>query len=161
VTWAESYHGQLRATVGDDRVVIFVGARCVVRDAGGQILLIKRSDNGAWSNPAGAMELGDTFATCAARELWEETGLTATSLVPFAVYSGPHASTNQYGHTYQVVTMAFLVESWTGELVRETDETTDAGFFAPGAMPEGVADSVATILADLATYEATGKFVAK
>jgi 8-oxo-dGTP pyrophosphatase MutT (NUDIX family) len=161
MSWADSYHGRLRETVGDDRVVLFVGARCVVRDAGGRILLIKRSDNGTWSNPAGAMELGDTMETCAARELWEETGLTATSLVPFAIYSGPHASTNQYGHTYQVVTMAFLVESWTGDLVRETDETTDAGFYPPDALPRGVAASVPVVLADLAAFEATGKFVAK
>jgi len=161
VSWEDSYHGQLRATVGDDRVVIFVGARCVVRDADGRILLIRRSDNGSWGLPAGGMELGDTLAETAARELWEETGLTATSLVPFAVYSGPHAQTNMYGHAYQYIAMAFLVESWTGELVTETDETTDAAFHLPDALPEDTGLSVTTALADLATYEATGMFVAK
>jgi ADP-ribose pyrophosphatase YjhB (NUDIX family) len=161
VSWEDSYHGQLRATVGDDRVVIFVGARCVVRDADGRVLLIRRSDNGMWGMPAGGMELGNTLAETAARELWEETGLTATSLVPFAVYSGPDAQINMYGHAYQYIAMAFLVESWTGELLTETDETTDARFYALGALPADTGLSVTTTLADLATWEATGMFVAK
>jgi 8-oxo-dGTP pyrophosphatase MutT (NUDIX family) len=49
--------GQLRILAGDERTLILVGARCVVRDGDGRVLLIKRSDNGEWALPAGSMEL--------------------------------------------------------------------------------------------------------
>jgi ADP-ribose pyrophosphatase YjhB (NUDIX family) len=158
--WAESYHGQIRALAGDEPVLIFVGARCVARDADGRVLLIRRRDNGLWALPAGAMEIGDSIAACAARELREESGLRAGEVTPFAMYSGPdYTSTNMYGHTYQVFSTAFLVESWSGELLTETDETTGAGFFAPDDMPEPLSPNVARALADLATFEETGRLV--
>ena len=152
--------GKVRARVGDDEVLLFVGARVVLLDGRGHVLLIQRSDNGYWSLPAGAMEIGESIAEAAARELWEETGLTATGLTPFAAYTGPkHTRTNQWGHTYQLHTTAFRVDGWTGELVTRTDETTDARFFPPGELPEPVSDSVQETLADLAEFEATGQFL--
>ena len=40
LNWAESYHGKLRALAGDEEVLIMVGARCLLRDDQGRILLI-------------------------------------------------------------------------------------------------------------------------
>ena len=40
-----------------------------------QIMLIKRSDNGLWAVPGGLVEVGETLAEAAQRELWEETGV--------------------------------------------------------------------------------------
>src|SRR5689334_20458429 len=152
--------GKVRACVGDDEVLLFVGARVVLRDERGHVLLIQRSDNGYWSLPAGAMEIGESIADAAARELWEETGLTATGLTPFAAYTGPrHTRTNQWGHTYQLHTTAFRIDGWTGELVTRTDETTDAGYFTLDALPAPVTDSVRETLADLAEFETTGRFL--
>ena len=54
-----------------------IGARAVIRDPGGRILLIQRNDNSRWALPAGTMELGQTLRDCAIREVYEETGLTA------------------------------------------------------------------------------------
>jgi 8-oxo-dGTP pyrophosphatase MutT (NUDIX family) len=100
VAWADSYLGSLRALAGD-RVLLFVGARSLVRDKAGRILLIRRADNGYWALPAGALEVGESIAECATREVYEETGLTATELTPIALYSGaPHIHTDMYGHTY-------------------------------------------------------------
>ncbi|WP_370457861.1 NUDIX domain-containing protein [Actinoplanes sp. OR16] len=50
-----------------------VGARAVLRDPDGRVLLIKRSDNGRWALPAGTMELGQTLHDCAIRETDETT----------------------------------------------------------------------------------------
>src|SRR5690348_14924454 len=137
--------GKVRASVGDDEVLLFVGARVVLRDRRGHVVLIQRADNGYWSLPAGAMEIGESIAEAAARELREETGLTATGLTPFASYTGPeYTGTNQWGHTYQLHTTAFRVDAWTGDLVTRTDETTDARFFPPGELPEPVSGSVRT-----------------
>ncbi|MFI6821511.1 NUDIX domain-containing protein [Micromonospora sp. NPDC050187] len=161
VSWAESYVGQLRALAGD-RTLMFVGARAVLRDQHGRVLLIQRSDNGHWSMPAGAMELGESIADCAVREVREETGLRALRVSAFALYTGPDRThTNMYGHTYQVFTAAFRVDEWDGELLRITDETTDAGFFHPGGFPAPLSPSVAETLADLAVFEQTDRLILK
>ena len=116
IPWAESYLGQLRALAGE-RPLLFVGARAIVRDDQGRVLLIKRSDNGRWALPAGAMELGESITDCGARELYEETGLRAAGLTPYALYTGPaYTFTNMYADTYQLFMVAFRVDGWAGEL---------------------------------------------
>jgi len=160
VGWDDSYQGKLRKAVGDEEIVLFVGARVVLRDEAGRVLLVRRSDNGEWALPAGAMEIGESIAEAAVRELHEETGLTATALTPFALYTGKrYIKANMFGHTYQLHTTAFRVDTWTGELVTRTDETTDARFYPPDALPEPLAFSVRDSLRDLAEFEATGRFV--
>ena len=155
--WPDSYLGKVRAAAGDDEVLLFVGARCVVRDEAGRILLIRRADNGHWAFPAGAMEVGESVIENAARETFEETGLRPTELIPFALYTGArHTYTNMFGHTYQLHITAFRVDAWEGELVTQTDETTDARWFVPDALPEPLSGSVPVTLADLATFESTG-----
>jgi ADP-ribose pyrophosphatase YjhB (NUDIX family) len=159
IPWAESYLGQLRALAGE-RVLFFVGARCIVRDDAGRVLLIRRADNGRWAMPAGAMELGESVADCGVRELYEETGLTAASVTPFAMYTGPaYTYTNMWGHTYQLFITAFRVDAWAGDLVLVTDETTDARFFALDELPES--PILAETLADLTAFERTGQMVLK
>ena len=161
MSWAESYLGQLRAVAGE-RTLLFVGARTVVRDDEGRVLLIRRSDNGHWAVPAGAMELGESIADCGVRELYEETGLTAGALTPYALYTGPaYTFTNMYDHTYQLFIVAFRVDGWTGELLRVTDETTDARFYAADELPPTLSPVVHETLADLASFERTGTLVLK
>lgn len=157
--WARSYLGQLRLAAGD-RVLLFVGARCVVRDTDGRVLLIQRSDDGHWAMPAGAMEIGESIAECAARETREETGLRVIALTPFAMYTGAaHTSTNMFGDTYQLHVSAFRVDAFEGELVTRTDETLDARFFDVQRLPSPLTPTVRRALADLATFESTGIFV--
>jgi 8-oxo-dGTP pyrophosphatase MutT (NUDIX family) len=160
LTWAESYLGRVRASIGDTDTIFFVGARTVVLDEQGRLLLIQRSDNHRWAIPAGAMELGESMEECAVRELWEETGLRATSLTPYAFYTA-YTYTNQYEHTYQQVLMTFVVHSWEGELIRQTDESVDAGFFPLDALPGQKSFVIDEALADLATFRETGVLVMK
>ncbi|MBW6437650.1 NUDIX domain-containing protein [Actinoplanes hulinensis] len=160
LTWAESYLGRVRASVGDSDTIFFVGARTIVLDEQGRLLLIQRSDNHRWAIPAGAMELGESMAECAVRELWEETGLRATSLTPYAFYTA-YTYTNEYRHTYQQVLMSFVVHSWEGELLRQTEESVDAGFFPLDALPGQKSFVIDEALADLATFQKTGILVMK
>jgi 8-oxo-dGTP pyrophosphatase MutT (NUDIX family) len=151
----------MRALAGD-AVLLFVGARAVVRDDAGRILLIQRSDNGHWALPAGAMEVGESITDCARRETFEETGLVAAELVPFALHTGSrYTVTNHFGDTYQLFVTSFLVTSWSGELARVTDETIDAAFVDPATLPDPLSRSLAETLADLAEFERTGRFVVK
>src|SRR5690242_21813409 len=98
--------GRLRTLAGDEHTLILIGAMCVVRDDTGRVLLIQRSDNGAWALPAGSIELGETMRDCAAREVREETGLVVLALTPFGLYSRASTTPNMYGHTYQTITLA-------------------------------------------------------
>ena len=160
LTWAESYLGRVRASIGDADTILFVGARGVVFDEHGRLLLIQRSDNYRWAIPAGAMELGESMQECAIREVWEETGLRAISLTPFAFYSA-YTYTNDFGHTYQQILMSFRIDAWEGELVRQTEESVDAGFFPLDALPGQKSFIIEETLADLASFEATGCLVLK
>ena len=54
------------------------GVRVVVQDGEGRILLVRQrhEGNGIWMLPGGAVEAGETSRDAAAREVFEETGLT-------------------------------------------------------------------------------------
>lgn len=159
LSWEESYLGQMRTLAGDDRTLVMIGARAVVRDPDGRVLLIKRSDNGHWAYPAGAMELGETIAECAVRELREEAGLNATALTLAGIYSNVDNihTPNIFGHTYQFISVVFRIDAYDGELVRVTDETTDAVFYPIDALPDGLSPSVARTLKDLEAFEVSGQ----
>jgi len=159
LTWAESYLGRVRTSVGDTDTLLFVGARGVILDESNRLLLIQRSDNHRWAIPAGAMELGESMEECAIRETWEETGLRPTSLTPFAFYTR-YTYTNDYGHTYQQILMSFRIHTWEGELQRVTEESVDAAFFPLDALPQQ-SFIVDETLADLAEFERTGCMILK
>lgn len=65
-------------------------AACIVRDGAGRVLMAERRADqlsaGHWELPGGKLEPGETAAAAAARELFEETGLKADGLKPFATY---------------------------------------------------------------------------
>lgn len=55
-------------------------AACFVEQAGEILLLLRhelKPHGGLWCLPGGRVEAGETLAAGAARELWEETGITA------------------------------------------------------------------------------------
>jgi hypothetical protein len=54
--------------------------------------------------------------------------------------------------------MVFIVDEWEGELVRETDETSDIGFFPLDNLPDTHEMYVET-LEDLKRFD--GKFIVK
>ncbi|WP_299486026.1 NUDIX hydrolase [Acaryochloris sp. IP29b_bin.137] len=56
----------------------------------GQIILVKRRDNGCWSLPGGMMDWGETIQQAIERELEEETGLVMEQMGRLVgVYSSP------------------------------------------------------------------------
>jgi ADP-ribose pyrophosphatase YjhB (NUDIX family) len=60
----------------------------VVNDLG-EILMIRRTDNGNWAVPGGAMDLGESMTDAAVRETKEETGISCEITGLVGIYTNP------------------------------------------------------------------------
>ena len=55
----------------------------------GELLLIRRSDNGNWAMPGGGVDLGESLAQAAVRETREETGVDCEVTGLSGIYTDP------------------------------------------------------------------------
>ena len=106
-----------------------LGVEIAIVEAG-KVLLIKRRDFAVWALPGGGIDAGESAAAAAVREAREETGLEVELLHLVGVYSRPAWC---QGGDHDLI---FAARPLGGELMRSGDETLDAGFFAPDALPE-------------------------
>ena len=94
------------------------------------VLLTRRTDNGLWCLPGGAMDSGESAVECCAREVFEETGLVVRVGRLVGVYSSPHRIIEYAdGNRRQGLTLSFEAEPVGGKL-RVSEETTEAGYFS-------------------------------
>lgn len=107
-----------------------IGVDAMVLD-GERLLLIQRSDNGLWCMPGGAVEVGETLAQAAERELREEAGIEGRVRRLAGVFDSRLWHSGVKRHMVHIV---FLVEHVAGIPVR-TDESLDVGYFAEAALP--------------------------
>ncbi len=114
-----------------------IGCAAVVFDAPQErVLLTRRTDNGLWCLPGGAMDAGESAAEAAAREVFEETGLVVDIARLTGVYSSPHSVTRYPdGNTVQYLALCFEAVVTGGELGL-SDETTAVDWFRFDAMAE-------------------------
>jgi ADP-ribose pyrophosphatase YjhB (NUDIX family) len=61
----------------------------VVANEAGQILLIRRTDNGNWAVPGGAIDLGESMVDAAVRETREESGLDCEITALVGIFTDP------------------------------------------------------------------------
>lgn len=61
----------------------------IVTNEHDEILMIRRSDNGNWAVPGGAVDLGESVPQAAVRETLEETGITCEITGISGIYSDP------------------------------------------------------------------------
>lgn len=130
------YIVELRKSVGN-RPLINTGARIILENEAGQILLIKRKDNNFWGFPGGGLELGESILDSVIRETLEETGLQINHPRLIGVSSDPKVETVSYPNGDQVQNMAlvFYSNNFKGVLLEDTNETLDARFFALTDLP--------------------------
>ena len=123
-----------------------VGAAVVLFDAQGRLLLIKRGPNvtrpGRWAIPAGYVNYGEEIRQAAARELLEETGLTATIGSPIFVASNFHAP--------EKLTVGIWFQgTMTGGTLQAGDDAVAADWFMLHELPPMAFDTDLALIAEL------------
>ena len=106
-----------------------------------ELLLMRRSDNGHWGLPGGYVEIGESVAVAAAREVMEETGYRVEIGRLLGVYSDPSTQVIAYeqDRRVQAVNLCFEARPVAGVApVAPTtpEETLEINFFAVDALPE-------------------------
>jgi ADP-ribose pyrophosphatase YjhB (NUDIX family) len=101
-----------------------VGAHAAVFDAGGQILLVRRTDDGRWCLPCGWVEPNEAPDETAVRETREEVGLE----VRVRMLTGVFARRANSGHgPHSAVAIGYLCEVIGGTL-RTSHEAQDVRY---------------------------------
>jgi ADP-ribose pyrophosphatase YjhB (NUDIX family) len=101
----------------------------VVQD--GKILLIQERADGKWAMPGGWADLGNTPASVAEREVWEESGYRVKAEKVIAVIDSNRIEPMEFYHAYKII---FLCRLLGGE-PRVSYETLAVDFFDPNHLP--------------------------
>ena len=110
----------------------------IIFDDSKKILLEKRSDNGHWGLPGGAVDIGESVEDAVIREVLEETGLKVRRIRLVGIYSDPKNYTiASYpdGNVVQGVVICFECEKESGDL-QMSSESTDIGYFETDSLPD-------------------------
>jgi mutator protein MutT len=127
-----AYIARLREGVGHSLLLVPAAVACV-RDEGGRILLLRRSDGeDLWGFPGGAMEPDERAADAVVREVREEIGLEVEPVELIGVYSAPEfAFVYPNGDRVQPVTLFFECRVVGGDLQPDQEEVLGARYFGP------------------------------
>jgi ADP-ribose pyrophosphatase YjhB (NUDIX family) len=101
----------------------------VVQD--GKILLIQERADGMWAMPGGWADLGNSPASVAEREVWEESGYLVKAEKVIAVIDANRIEPMEFYHAYKII---FLCRLLDGE-PRISYETLAVDFFDPDHLP--------------------------
>ena len=101
----------------------------VVQD--GKILLIQERADGNWAMPGGWADLGNSPASVAEREVWEESGFRVKAEKVVAVMDANRIQPMEFYHAYKIIFLCTLLD---GE-PRTSYETLAVGFFDPNHLP--------------------------
>jgi ADP-ribose pyrophosphatase YjhB (NUDIX family) len=146
----------LRERLGHD-LLWMPGVTAVVRDERGRVLLARRSDNGRWGLVSGILEPGEQPADGLLREIEEETGVVARIEALAGVWTQPEV-TYPNGDRAQYADLCFLARHVSGEARVNDDESTEVGWFAVDALPEGLAPNSRRKLATALAFDGRTRF---
>lgn len=134
----------------------------VLRDAPGaggrEVLLVRRSDNGAWTPVTGIIDPGEEPAVAAAREVLEEADVVAEPVRLAWVHSIPEI-TYANGDRSSYLDLCFRFRYVSGTPHPADGENTEAAWFPLDALPPMSAEMTARLHHALAdTPEAAFEF---
>lgn len=114
---------------------VLPAAFAVVRNADGLVLLVKRADDDNWELPGGRIDVGESAAAAAVREVAEEAGVDIELTGLAGVYSDPgHVLVYADGARQQLAVCFHAVPAHGPRGVEATPdavETVAAGWFDP------------------------------
>ena len=123
---------ELRRAIGHAPLWLSGITAVTVRDR--KVLLVKRSDNGAWTAVTGILEPGENPGDGAAREVREETGVSARATrLAWVHVTQPTVHAN--GDQAQYLNHVFRMEWLSGEPFAADDESTEAAWFDLDQLP--------------------------
>jgi 8-oxo-dGTP pyrophosphatase MutT (NUDIX family) len=128
---------ELRRHIGQAPLWLPGATAVVIRDQ--QVLLVRRSDNLAWTPVTGIVEPGENPADCAVREVFEETGIHVVARRLASVQVSPpiiHAN----GDHARYLDLVFRMDWVSGEPFPADDESLDVRWVALAEMPDMSAD---------------------
>ncbi|MEE6135431.1 NUDIX domain-containing protein [Mycobacterium sp. 050128] len=119
-----------------------------------KVLLVKRSDNGAWTAVTGIVEPGENPADCAVREVLEEAGVRVQAVRLAWVHVG-QPTVHANGDHAQYLDHVFRMKWLSGEPYAADDESTEARWFDLDELPPMTANMRRRIEAGAADEERT------
>lgn len=86
---------------------IAVAVSAFIQDEDGRILMIRRTDNDLYALPGGQLELGETVAQAAVREVREETGIECeiTEVIGIFFQPGPRYRIRRWRSQARILNM--------------------------------------------------------
>lgn len=124
----------LRATVFS-RPTPFCAADAAVINGRGEILLIQRADNSKWAMPGGALEVGETPAQGAVREVFEETGVTCEVTGLVGLFDSRLCGSVTRHHLYQFTFLCSPIEGIGQVEASHSIEVLGQGWFPEDHLP--------------------------
>jgi 8-oxo-dGTP pyrophosphatase MutT (NUDIX family) len=111
-------------------------ANVIVVNDRGEILLIRRTDNGNWAVPGGGMDLGESITQAAIRETFEETGITCQITGLVGIYTSPRhvIRYTSNGEVRQEFSIVFTARPVGGKL-QASSESAEPQWVSPGLIP--------------------------
>ena len=111
-------------------------ASVIVRNSGGDLLLLRRSDSGRWTIPTGGLKKNETLTRCAIRECREETGLDIEIVSLAGMFSDPrHVIAFADGEVRQPVNACFTGRVIGGDLAT-SDEAAEVAWVPPARLDD-------------------------
>jgi ADP-ribose pyrophosphatase YjhB (NUDIX family) len=107
----------------------------VTNDAG-EMLLIRRSDNGNWAMPGGAVDLGESLSQAGVRETKEETGIDCEITGLVGIFTDPKHIIlyTSNGEARQEFSIVLTGRATDGEPT-PSSESTEVRWFDPANVP--------------------------
>ena len=116
--------------------VVTPSAFVAVRRRDGGLLLVRRCDSGAWELPGGRVDVGETAAQAAVREVAEEAGLRVSVTGLVGVFSDPgHVIRSREGEVRQQFALVFRARVDDGVAHADLHETSEAAWVAVADLP--------------------------